>query len=147
VHTNRLSFDKLCARAHAVCDRYGFGPDPESVRIQKITIDRWLDRLIQSLWGNKMTDTTNTMDAKTERSNRTKANRALHTLTFNRFHDGLALYDIDCILQAHGFTGLEPAIYCGRDLWSHEQVGLRTWITLTWHKMESGRYEIVVYLS
>jgi hypothetical protein len=87
------------------------------------------------------------MDATIERRARTLANRALHTLTFNRYHDGLALSEIDAILMNNGFTGLEDAVYCGRDGQCHEQVGRRTWVTLCWHKMESGRYEIVVYLS
>ena len=87
------------------------------------------------------------MDAGTERKARKKAKDTFYDLCHNKYYDGLALSLIDEILQSNGFTGLEPAIYCGRDGQCHEQVGKRTWVTLTWHKMESGNYEIVVYLS
>jgi hypothetical protein len=90
---------------------------------------------------------TSDQPARVESRARRRANDALHALTFNRYHEGLALYDIDQILEANGFSPLNAAIYCGRDGSVHEQVGPRTWIRLTWHKMESGRYEIVVYLS
>jgi hypothetical protein len=86
------------------------------------------------------------MDATTERKARIRANDLLYKLG-REYHVGLALGRIDSILQSNGFTGLEPAIYCGRDGQCHEQVGKRTWITLAWHKMESGKYEIVSYLS
>jgi len=84
---------------------------------------------------------------RVESKARKAANNDLHRLTFNRYHDGLALYDIDQILEENGFKTLEAAIYCGRDGSVHEQVGAKTWLSLTWHKMTSGRYEIVVYLS
>lgn len=86
------------------------------------------------------------MDASTERKARVKANNAFYKLG-RVYHDGLALAEIDAVLMANGFTGMEDALYCGRDGQAHEQVGRRTWITLAWHKMESGRYEIVVYLN
>jgi hypothetical protein len=85
--------------------------------------------------------------ARVESKARKAANNDLHRLTFNRYHDGLALDSIDTILVRYGFDPLEDAIYCGRDGSVHEQVGAKTWISLTWHKMTSGRYEIVVYLS
>jgi hypothetical protein len=86
------------------------------------------------------------MNAATERSNRTKANNALHTLGLT-YHESIPLVWIDSILTDNGFKATEEAIYCGRDGRSTEQVGDRTWLTLNWHKMESGRYEIVVYLT
>jgi len=65
-----------------------------------------------------------------------------------RYHDGLALAEIDAILKAHGFQDMEPGVYCGRDGRSHEQVGPNTWLTLSWHKMEvSGLYEVTAYVS
>ena len=77
---------------------------------------------------------------------RRRANTKLRELC-KVYHNGLALDKLDAILTEHGFTGLEPAIYCGRDGESHEQVGERTWLRMTWHKMDSGRYEIVAVLS
>ena len=86
------------------------------------------------------------MDARAERNARRHANDALYTLG-RTYHEGLALSEIENILTVNGFAGMEPGIYCGRDGQVHEQVGTRTWITLVWHKMESGKYEIVSYLS
>lgn len=87
------------------------------------------------------------MDTKTEVKARTRANAALYDMNHNRYHEGLGLALIDDILKSNGFTGMEEAIYCGRDGQVHEQVGRRTWLTMSWHKMESGKYEIVAYLS
>jgi hypothetical protein len=87
------------------------------------------------------------MTATEERKARGRANTKLAALG-SKYHDGLALDKMDAILTEHGFKTLESAIYCGRDGRSHEQVGERTWLSLTWHKMEqTGRYEIVAYLS
>lgn len=83
--------------------------------------------------------------ARSESYRRVRANRGL--LGMDTYHHGLALAEIDAILEAEGFRPLEPAIYCGADGRIHEQVGERTWLSLSWHKMESGRYEIVAYLS
>lgn len=88
------------------------------------------------------------MTAAEERKARKRANAALAKL--GNYHDGLALDKIDAILEANGFNKLEEAIYCGRDGRSHEQVGERTWLSLTWHQMEGSatrRYEVVAYLS
>lgn len=83
----------------------------------------------------------------TEATMRKKANVALAELG-REYHDGLPIGKIDQILTEHGFQPTEEAIYCGADGRSHEQVGERSWITISWHKMEvSGRYEIVAYLS
>jgi len=86
------------------------------------------------------------MDSKQERNARNRANGKLADIS-RRYHDELALTEIDAVLTAEGFSSMESAIYCGRDGQSHEQVGERTWLTLCWHKMESGRYEINAYLS
>ncbi len=75
------------------------------------------------------------------------ANSALYDLNHNRYHDSIPVYDVDVILAQYGYNTLEPAIYCGREGQIHEQVDARTWLTMTWYKMESGRYEIVAYLS
>ena len=37
--------------------------------------------------------------------------------------------------------------YCGRDGHSVEKIGNWSWLSLSWHRMDSGRYEIVAYLS
>jgi hypothetical protein len=88
-----------------------------------------------------------TMDANTERRARRAVNNALHTLTSNRYFDNLPLADIDTILTSNGFNSLEEGIYCGRDGGINEQVGDRTWLRLIWHKFDTGRYEVVAYIS
>jgi len=85
------------------------------------------------------------MSESIESMARKRANRKLAAL--GNYHYGLALVEIDDILESEGFNPLEPAIYCGADGHTHAQVGAKTWISLSWHKMESGRYEVVVYLS
>jgi hypothetical protein len=83
----------------------------------------------------------------TENANRRRANNKLTAIN-REYHDGLPLAQINAILTKHGFSVMEASIYCGRDGHTHEQVGLQTWLSLTWHKMEeTGRYEIVAYLS
>jgi len=78
---------------------------------------------------------------------RRQANKQLSDLC-SIYHDGLPIRQIDEILTASGFNKLEDAIYCGRDARMHEQVGAYTWFSMTWHKFdETGRYEIVAYLS
>lgn len=83
--------------------------------------------------------------AATERRSRKLANTKLQKLAI--YHDGLPLTAIDEILASCGFSELEPAIYCGREGTSTEQVGRNSFLTMTWYKMESGRYEIVTYVS
>jgi hypothetical protein len=87
------------------------------------------------------------MTAQTERRNRQHVNSELHRLG-TKYHDSLPIQDINDILDAYDFRETEPAIYCGRDGHSHEQVGDKTWLSLSWHKMEqTGRYEVVAYVS
>jgi hypothetical protein len=38
-------------------------------------------------------------------------------------------------------------ILCGREGRIHEAVGHNRWLALTWYKMDSGRYEVVAYVS
>jgi len=45
-----------------------------------------------------------TCEGRDEIKARTRANKALYALTFNRYHDGLALEEIDCILTTNGFN-------------------------------------------
>jgi hypothetical protein len=86
------------------------------------------------------------MTAQQERVARRKANKSLAELP--TYHDSIPLVAIDRCLVDAGFKETEGAIYCGRDGNSTEKVGERTWLSLTWHKMDnSGRYEIVCYVS
>jgi len=63
------------------------------------------------------------------------------------YHDGVPLARIDEILSRADFDPLPQMILCGREGRIHESVGHNRWLAMTWYKMESGRYEIVAYVS
>jgi hypothetical protein len=82
--------------------------------------------------------------------NETKARRIANNLlaALPVYHPFIPTADIDSILEKAGFRKMEPAIWCGRDGRSNEQVGEKSYLTITWHKMEvTGVYEIVAYVS
>jgi hypothetical protein len=74
------------------------------------------------------------------------ANKLLAAMaTYHRF---IPIADIDAILNQAGLKGMEEGIYCGREGRVNEQVGVNTWLCLSWYKMEvSGDYEITAYVS
>lgn len=82
-----------------------------------------------------------------ERRSRHAFNRALQKLTVNCYFDAIPVTLLDEQLRLHGFSFLQDGIYCGADGQINEQVGPNTWLAMSWHRMESGRYEIVVYVS
>ena len=77
------------------------------------------------------------------------------------YHEGIPVEQIDKSLQAHGFFLAQEdgtpfgGFFCGAEgqsLLRFAPLGTGTLIenaaiALTWHKMNSGRYEIVCYLS
>jgi hypothetical protein len=82
--------------------------------------------------------------------NESRARKAANKLlaSMANYHPFLPLADIDAILTSVGLKATEPAIYCGREGRSREQVGENTWLCLTWYKMEvTGNYEVVAYVS
>jgi hypothetical protein len=82
-----------------------------------------------------------------ERRARQQANEALAALG-RTYHQGLPITEIDEILTSAGFRKMEDGVYCGDEGRSHEQIGDRTWLSLSWHRMEeSRRFEIVAYVS
>lgn len=87
------------------------------------------------------------MTAREEARLRLQANGELYGLGLT-YHNSLPIADIDGILYRSGFEETEPAIYCGRDGHVVEKIGERSWLSLTWHKMdETGRYEVTAYVS
>jgi hypothetical protein len=78
-----------------------------------------------------------------ESTRRNRVNSRLAEITYMPWIP-LALFDV--ILTDNGFQTLEGAIYCGREGQVNEQVGPKSWLTFTWYKMESGKYEIVSYI-
>ncbi len=83
---------------------------------------------------------------------RVKMNQFLASLGAT-YWDELPLKQIDATLAANGFNILEPGFYCGADGRINEPVGIgllgreKVHLSLSWHKMQSGRYEVVAYLS
>lgn len=85
---------------------------------------------------------------KSEKSRQGKANKALDTLC-KKYYKSLPLDEIKKILKENEFNeDAVDGIYTGREGKSHEQVGPKSWLTMTWHKMEeSGNWEVVAYIS
>lgn len=104
-----------------------------------------------------------------------KANEALHDLTLNRYFESVPLDSLLSAVEAQGFEIPEeerPALVCGHegraivpltrtDPDAHayaravDNLGGRArqprafdgGLTFTWYRMESGRFEIVAYVS
>ena len=74
-------------------------------------------------------------------------NKVLGEMNHNTYHDGVPLDRINDALRAHGFDELEPMLLCGAEGRLHEPVGRERWLAVTWYRMESGRYEVVAYVS
>lgn len=83
-----------------------------------------------------------------ERPRQNRVNKVL-TVMSSRYHDSLPIREISELLEANGFDSENlQGIYTGREGRIHEQVGPKSWISLSWHKMEeSGRWEITAYVS
>jgi len=83
-----------------------------------------------------------------EKKARRLAGNAIGQLTHNRYFESLPISDVASILQSHGF---DPAglvgIYVGHEGRIHEQVGAKTFLSLSWYRMPSGRFEITAYLT
>jgi hypothetical protein len=97
----------------------------------------------------RITKAAATLDPKQEKSLRTKANAEITKLIKNKYFTGLPIKEVQEILSKYGFDASAlDGIYTGRDGKDHEQVGPKTWISMSWHRMEeSGRYEFIAYLS
>jgi len=74
-------------------------------------------------------------------------NRILSEMFTNKYTDGVPLDRVNDALRCKGFDMLEPMILCGRQGMIHQCVGRNRWLALSWYKMESGRYEVVAYVS
>lgn len=74
-----------------------------------------------------------------------KINRQLDALC-REYHVGIPCEKINSILGEFQLK-MEDGIYCGWDGEMSEHVGQNTYIRMTWHKMPSGKFEIVAYVS
>lgn len=79
---------------------------------------------------------------------RNKINKKITELTRNTYFDAIPVDKIAAILREFNLnTDCLDGIYCGRQGEMNEQIQIGLWIRLSWYKMESGRYEIVCYVS
>jgi hypothetical protein len=80
---------------------------------------------------------------------RKAVNTLLYKLGFNQWYQSIPTTEIADILTRFGFdASVMEGIYTGRDGRMHEQIkDSRLWLTMTWHAMPSGRYEIVAYVN
>ena len=66
------------------------------------------------------------------------------------YFTGLPLAYMFDALRTNGFQVTEDnllGVYCGAEGRVHEHVGDGVYFTMTWYKMETGRYEVVAYVS
>jgi hypothetical protein len=106
------------------------------------------DFLLAETEGAKMREAWLRKEAKRVLRNNTKRlNDWLHSLGHNRYHNSVPLDDVNDALVAYGFDALELMLLCGREGQLHEAVGHDKWLTLTWYKMETGRYEVIAYVN
>jgi hypothetical protein len=77
-----------------------------------------------------------------------RVNSELHQLGLT-YHNTLsgALHGVDRILLAHGFCQTDDAFGSSLDGRLHEQVGDGKWVSVAWHRLDSGRYEVVAYVN
>ncbi len=78
-----------------------------------------------------------------------KINRELNKLTTNKYFPEIPLRCFETIFKSFGIaTDFLEGIYCGRSGETSCQIpGSKLFWRLTWYRMESGRYEIVCYVS
>jgi hypothetical protein len=86
--------------------------------------------------------------ASNESSRRNRVNKELSVLC-RQYYKFIPVKAISEILIHNGFDATElEGIYTGRDGHTHDKVGDKTYLSLSWHKMDvSGNYEINAYVS
>ena len=62
-------------------------------------------------------------------------------------HESVPLDTVNELLTHYGFNSLDAMLLCGREGRLHESVGRNRWLALSWYRYESGRYEVVAYVS
>ena len=91
---------------------------------------------------------------KTDKQTKTKIGHEFSSLTYNKYFPSIPLSEIFQIIKNHGGLVIDESgqewsgFLCGSSGHCVFDVnGIKTsGLNLTWYKMESGRYEITVYL-
>jgi hypothetical protein len=97
-------------------------------------------------------------------------NKLLYDLTSQGYHDSILINEIGDLLRKHGVLMLQEdgtefsGVFAGEDGRAEIEIGTtniareidgvpvytpftNTMLVITWHKMPSGKYEVVAYLS
>jgi hypothetical protein len=83
------------------------------------------------------------------RARKQAVNADLHKLGLI-YHDTIPMYQINTILGYHNFenAGALLSNYIdGRTERLHEEIGEGLWLTASFYRMESGRWEVVAYVN
>jgi hypothetical protein len=115
-----------------------------TMRPQPKTFTEFNDAVLE--WGKAAAKRAARHEARLRVRQAKQANVALYNLG-RTYHDGVPLNEVNDILTQAGFNRLDAFMVCGREGRLHEDVGNNRWLSLTWYKMESGRYEVVAYVS
>jgi hypothetical protein len=77
-----------------------------------------------------------------------RVNAALHTLGQSLWNS-IPYMRIDTALQANGFTlpAYDDVKTAGENTRIHAECGEGKYLTMTWYRHESGRYEVVAYVN
>jgi len=81
------------------------------------------------------------------RARKQAVNADLHKLGL-RYHDVVPLYLINSILDEHGFDlvgTIGIAIVSPGKI--HEEIGEGLWLSASFYRMDSGRWEVVAYVN
>jgi hypothetical protein len=64
------------------------------------------------------------------------------------YYEFVPLMAVNAVLERNGFSwDNQPGFMGGASGRIHTEVGDGKWLTLSWYKMESGRYELVAYVN
>lgn len=77
-----------------------------------------------------------------------RLNRDLANLTRNTYFKYLPVFELGQVIERHGFEKSDmQGIYCGHSGQSTHDLGENVWMNVSWYRMESGNYEVMVYAS
>ena len=85
-----------------------------------------------------------------EKQARKNANKELYELSTGnnqKYYNHIPFGEIANILAKHGFIEILFSVNDSKPGRIFEQVGQSTWLTVTWFKMPSDRYEVIAYVS
>lgn len=89
-----------------------------------------------------------------DKSGRSKINKEIGKLTYNRYHEKIPLDELFSILEKRGVTVIDEegnpwsGFLCGESgHCTFDTTDRKLFLALSWYKMQSGKFEIVAYVS